>query len=133
MILTVICEAQALKQSRTDMRAFRTLLFLFLTQSCFGDWYIPTIYSPSQHADTRKSIGELQASQEAWDYGIKLSQQQKAAMWANFLPEDPYRVIDGKTILAKGNRWVKFGGKITEILPNGIRIKGGFISLNDPF
>jgi hypothetical protein len=77
--------------------------------------------------------GQRQRSQEAWELSIQLTQEQKMAAWQNYVPEDPYRIIDGTRVYAKGDHWMKFGGRIVEILPTGIRIRGTCKSLNDPF
>lgn len=75
---------------------------------------------------------EQKASTEAWNSGIQANQQQTLAAWQSYIPEDPYRVIDGMTVYAKGERWMKFGGKIVKFMPEGIYVRGLCKSLNAP-
>lgn len=75
---------------------------------------------------------QRQESKESWNQAQIQHRQDQIAAWKNYLPEDPFRFIDGATVFAKGNGWIKFGGKIVEVLPDGIRVRGRCKSLDDP-
>ena len=51
-------------------------------------------------------------------------QRQEALALAAWIPDDPWRVIDGKTNWAKAPGWMQFAGKVVEVQPKGIRIHG---------
>ena len=49
-----------------------------------------------------------------------------------FLPADAWRVVQGKTVYAKGAGWVQFQGTVTGVLTNGIIVTGGTGIPGDP-
>lgn len=120
------------------MRLFLILILLLAATKSPGDIFMQRVSSvspPDYWAEARAAalrFEEQKASTEAWNAGIQLNQEQIMAAWQNYVPEDPYRVIDRAAVYAKGDHWMKFGGRIVEFLPEGIRVRGMCKSLNDP-
>jgi TPR repeat protein len=119
------------------MRAIVSILILVSTQVSFGGVGMRLIRPgasprPDPWAEIRQRR-QLQEAQEAWSSIQTQHRQEQITAWQSYVPEDPYRIIDGATVFAKGPDWLKFGGKIVEVLPDGIRVQGSCKSLNDPF
>jgi hypothetical protein len=70
----------------------------------------------SQNNIANDALAQVEAREEA----IALQKQHEA-----FIPEDPWRTIDGQTNYIKNNG-VEFCGKILEVQPNGVRISGDY-------
>jgi hypothetical protein len=60
------------------------------------------------------------------------SLQAQTPKWAK-PPEDPVRIIDGKTLSVTSSNWAAFHGKILEVQPGGIRVDGYYEGLDGSF
>ncbi|MDB6022292.1 MAG: hypothetical protein JWQ04_2149, partial [Pedosphaera sp.] len=57
----------------------------------------------------------------AADQAKQFQQYQK-----NFVPADPWRVLNDKTNFARGDDWVQFEGRVTQVTSDGITVQGTF-------
>ncbi len=66
------------------------------------------------------------------------AQRKQEAQWQSekyareFVPMDPWRVIQGRTNYAKGSNWVLFVGQLTYVSPSGPIFEGGYGPLMGP-
>lgn len=57
----------------------------------------------------------------AVDPAVQMQEYQK-----QFVPTDPWRILDGKTNYAKGGEWCQFEGRVVQVFPSGIELRGWF-------
>ena len=70
----------------------------------------------------QQQIAEQQKQYYAQENEKRRKQAEDAVK--NFIPENPWREINGVTNYAKGDGWKEFYGKVLEVQPTGIRVRG---------
>ncbi|HZQ46798.1 MAG TPA: hypothetical protein VFC07_07305, partial [Verrucomicrobiae bacterium] len=96
-------------------RALFVLLACLLAQ---GVWAKP------KHSKTNSvpAVGaNAPAAPPAVDPAVQVKEYQK-----QFVPTDPWRLMNDKTNYAKGGEWCQFEGRVVQVFPSGIEIRGWF-------
>lgn len=61
------------------------------------------------------------AATPAVDPATQVKEYQK-----QFVPTDPWRIMNDKTNFAKGSDWCQFEGRVVQVFPSGIELRGWF-------
>lgn len=108
------------------------LCFNAVNKSIAGPVYTPA--APSQFTaaianeqanqyQQAEQKAEQQREQAEFSAALEARHQRELAL-ENWTPDDPWRIIDGKTNWAKGQNWYQLAGRVVEVQPHGIRVEG---------
>jgi len=106
------------------MKTISALLFVLISSAYAGNnlgFYngTPVQSGPSPEQLAVRSANQQKMNQLNADEQLRIQIQ-------NFVPKDPWRIIDGTTNYAKGGDWVQFVGQVVQVHPKGVRVKGGY-------
>jgi Sel1 repeat len=95
----------------------RTLCVLVVCTLAQGIWA-----APKHHKTNSVPVVDTNAPAAApVDPAVQMQEYQK-----QFVPADPWRVLNGKTNYAKGGDWCQFEGRVVRVFPSGIELQGWF-------